>query len=177
MRSAIANRRVDPRRSGSSQPMTRCPRMTAGASLRYTGADRMQFIPYLDFEGRCREAFDFYAGVFRSRITMRMTYGESPMAADLPADAHGRIMHSQLESAGGILMGADGPPHQIPTKGCVNLPTDTPAEAERIFAALADGGEVQMALQETFWAHRFGMLTDRYGKGWMVNCMKTPPAA
>jgi PhnB protein len=134
----------------------------------------MQFIPYLDFDGQCREAFDFYAGIFRAKVTMRMTYGESPMAADMPVETHGRVMHSQLESASGILMGADGPPHQASSRGCVNIQVDSPAEAERIFHALADGGEVQMPIAETFWAQRFGMLTDRYGKAWMVNCMKSP---
>jgi len=137
----------------------------------------MHFIPYLDFDGQCREAFDFYATVFKGQITMRMTYGESPMAADMPAQAHGRILHSQLESAGGILMGADGPPpHAGSNKGCVNIQVDTPAEADRVFRALADGGQVQMPIAETFWAQRFGMLVDRYGKAWMVNCLKPLPA-
>ena len=136
----------------------------------------MQFIPYLNFDGQCGEAFDFYAKVFDAKICFRMTYGESPMAKDMPVETHGRVMHTQLESAGGILMGADGPPDTESHKGCVNLPIDTPAEAERVFNALAEGGEVQMPIQETFWAHRFGMLQDRYGKAWMVNCMKAPDA-
>ncbi|MHA6204120.1 VOC family protein [Dyella soli] len=134
----------------------------------------MQFIPYLNFDGQCREAFDFYATAFKAKITMRMTYGESPMAAEMPPETHGRVMHSQLETANGLLMGADGPPNTATHKGCVNLMIDTPAEAERVFKALSDGGEVQMPIQETFWAKRFGALTDRYGKAWMVNCLKTP---
>ena len=134
----------------------------------------MQFIPYLDFDGQCREAFDFYATAFQGKITMRMTFGESPMAKDMPPEAHGRVMHSQLETANGILMGADGPPHTHTHAGCVNLNVDSPAEADRVFNALAVGGDVQMPIAETFWAHRFGMLTDRYGKAWMVNCTKTP---
>lgn len=138
------------------------------------GVATMQFIPYLDFDGQCKEAFDFYANVFNSKITFSMTYGESPMAKDMPAETHGRVMHTQLESAGGILMGADCPPNSPSNRGCVNLPVDTVAEAERIFNALVEGGVAQMPIQETFWALRFGMLTDRYGKGWMVNCMKTP---
>ena len=132
----------------------------------------MQFIPYLDFDGQCREAFDFYARVFNGQVTMRMTYGESPMAGEMPPATHGRVMHSQLDSGNAVLMGADGPPQHAPNRGCVNIAVDTPAEAERIHAALAEGGSVQMPLQETFWAQRFGMLTDRYGKAWMVNCMK-----
>ena len=131
----------------------------------------MQFIPYLDFDGECGKAFDFYAKVFNGTVT-RFTYGESPMAADVPAAAHDRIMHAQLLADGAVLMGADGPPRNAPNKGCVNIQIDAPEEAERIFAALSAGGSVQMPIGETFWAHRFGMLTDRYGKGWMVNCTK-----
>ena len=136
----------------------------------------MKFIPYLDFDGNCREAFDFYATAFNGSISMRMTYGESPMAGEMPPDTHGRIMHSQLQTADGILMGADGPPHAPSSSGCVNLDVDTPAEAERLFTALSEGAAIQMPLGETFWAHRFGMLTDRYGKAWMVNCLKPMPA-
>lgn len=134
----------------------------------------MKFVPYLDFDGQCREAFDFYATVFQGSITMRMTYGESPMAGELPTATHGRVMHNTLESAGAVLMGADGPPGTASHKGCVNVQVDAPAEAERVFQALSDGGAVQMPIQETFWAKRFGMVTDRFGKAWMINCMKTP---
>lgn len=134
----------------------------------------MQFIPYLNFDGQCREAFDFYAAALNGKVTSRMTFGESPMAGELPSEFHGRVMHSQLESAGGILMGADGPPDTPNHKGLVNITVDTPDEAERAFKALAVGGEVGIDMHETFWARRFGMLTDRYGKAWMVNCLKTP---
>lgn len=132
----------------------------------------MSFIPYLAFDGTCREAFDFYAGVFAGEITFRMTCGESPMAAELPAHAHDRIMHSRLDCPHGALMGADCPQSAPSAKGCVNISVETPAEAERVFHALAEGGQVQMPIDETFWAQRFGMLVDRYGHAWMVNCMK-----
>jgi PhnB protein len=162
---------VDPAHCRSSFPRA-TTRDQSRRILTNPGATIMQFIPYLDFDGQCREAFDFYATVFNGKITMRMTFGESPMASEMPVEAHDRVMHSQLESAGGILMGADGPPHSASRRSCVSLPVDTPTEAERIFNALAAGGEVQMPIQETFWAERFGMLTDRYGKAWMVNCAK-----
>ena len=135
----------------------------------------MQFIAYLDFDGQCRDAFDFYANVFRGVVTMRMTYGDSPMAAQTPPDQRDRVMHSQLDSGGGVLMGADAPPGTPISRSCVNAQVTDPAEAERIFAALSDGGAIQMPLQETFWAQRFGLLVDRYGKGWMVNCLKPMP--
>ena len=135
----------------------------------------MQLIPYLNFDGRCREAFDFYARALGGEVTMRMTYGESPMREQMPADGYDRVMHSQVEAGGATLMGADGPPpHDIAAGTCVNVMVDSIADAERIFAALLEGGKAQMPLQETFWAHRWGALTDRYGKPWMVNFMKTP---
>lgn len=136
----------------------------------------MRFIAYLNFDGNCRAAFDLYREVFRGEIVMRMTYGDSPMADQIPVDSHSGIMHCQLEAAGAVLMGADGPPpHGASGQGtCVNIDVDSIEEAERIYAALSAGGEVRMPLQETFWAHRWGAFTDRFGKPWMVNCMKQP---
>jgi PhnB protein len=136
----------------------------------------MDFIPYLSFNGNCREAFDFYAVAFNGKITMRITFGESPAANDMPPETHDQVMHSQLETAHGVLMGTDGEPHAGAGNGVVNVVVATPEDAERVFKALADGGIVQLPLGETSWAHRFGMLTDRYGKAWMVNCVKTMDA-
>lgn len=134
----------------------------------------MQFIAYLNFNGNCRTAFDFYRSVFQSEIAMCMTYGDSPMRDEMPADSHGLIMHTQLVADGAILMGADGPPPHDNKGGntCINIQVNSVDEAERIFHALSAGGEVQMPLQETFWAHRWASFTDRYGKPWMLNCMK-----
>ena len=136
----------------------------------------MRFIAYLNFDGNCRAAFDLYREVFRGEIVMRMTYGDSPMCDEIPVDSRNRIMHCQLEAAGAVLLGADGPPpHHASGQGtCVTVDVDSIEEAERIYAALSQGGEVQMPLQETFWAHRWGAFTDRFGKPWMVNCMKQP---
>jgi PhnB protein len=134
----------------------------------------MQLIAYLNFNGNCREAFDFYRDVFKGEITTRMTYGESPMRDQMPPDSYGMIMHNQLEADGAILMGADGPPPHDGKGGntYININVQDVDEAERIFHALSAGGNVQMPLQETFWAHRWASLTDRFGKPWMVNCMK-----
>jgi PhnB protein len=136
----------------------------------------MRLIAYLNFDGQCRAAFDLYREVFRGEIVMRMSYGDSPMRDEIPADSRDRIMHCQLEAAGAVLMGADGPPpHTASGQGtCVNVDVDSIEEAERIYAALSAGGSVQMPLQETFWAHRWGAFTDRFGKPWMINCMKQP---
>lgn len=130
----------------------------------------MQFIPYLNFDGNCKEAFAFYAEVFRGEIVMMMTAGSSPMADQFPADARERIIHARLLTSNGVLMGADGPSPRVQPGMCVNISVDEPAEADRVFTALLEGASVQMPIAETFWALRFGMLTDRFGTPWMVNC-------
>lgn len=132
----------------------------------------MQLIAYLNFDGNAREAMDFYANVFGGQVAQRFTYGGSPMCDEMGPEYHDRIMHSQVEAAGAIVMGADGPPPHAAGSTAVNIVIESPEEAERIFHALADGGQVHMAIEETFWAYRFGALQDRYGKGWMVNCLK-----
>ena len=136
----------------------------------------MRLIAYLNYDGRCREAFDAYRDALGGEIVMRFTYGESPMRDDMPPESHGMIMHCQLDVGNAVLMGADGPPpHTASGQGtCVNIDVDGIEEAERIYAALSEGGTVQMPLQETFWAHRWASFVDRFGKPWMINCMKTP---
>jgi PhnB protein len=138
----------------------------------------MQILPYLNFDGRCREAFDFYRAALGGERLDVMTYGESPMAAGMPESSHALVMHACLQVGGTMLMGADGPPPHAPSdaKDFVNLMVDTPADAERVWARLAEGADVRMPLQATFWAERFGMLVDRYGKAWMVNCLARDPA-
>ncbi|MEF3851091.1 hypothetical protein P0P54_09370, partial [Campylobacter jejuni] len=87
----------------------------------------MQLIPYLNFTGQCREAFDFYARALGGKVTFAMTYGESPMRGQMPADTSHWIMHSQIEASGAILMGADGPPADTPRGGgtVINVQVDT----------------------------------------------------
>lgn len=133
----------------------------------------MQLIPYLNFGGQCREAFAFYRDVFDGQIIGQMTYGESPMCDQMPPESKPMIMHTCLQIGDVMLMGADGPPpHAESGQGTfINISVDKVEQAERVWAALLDGGEARMPLQETFWAQRFGMLVDRYGKPWMVNCM------
>ena len=133
----------------------------------------MQLIAYLPFDGTCAEAFEFYRDAFGGEIVFRMTVGESPMAAQMPRESHGRIMHIHLQAGASALMGADmqaGCGDAGPGAGtCVNVMLDSVDEAERVWAKLARGAEIRMPLEPTFWATRFGMLTDRFGKAWMVN--------
>jgi PhnB protein len=103
---------------------------------------------------------------------MMMRLGESPMANQVPAERRNQIMHMRMTAAGTVLMGADAPPeyYQKPQGFSVALNFTDPAEAERVFNALAEKGTVQMPLQQTFWAVRFGALVDQFGIPWMINC-------
>ncbi len=133
----------------------------------------MQINPYLNFAGDCAEAFAFYAKLFGGTIEMQMTHGGSPMADQVPAEWHHKIMHIQMKTADGFtLMGSDAPPayYNKPQGFFVSLQMMDPAEAERIYAALMKGGVASMELQKTSWAERFAMLTDRFGIPWIVNC-------
>jgi len=133
----------------------------------------MQLNPYLSFNGQCEAAFKFYERCFGGRIQCLMTY-ESRPAAEYPAPAEWRkkILHASLMVGDQVLMGADAPPdrYQKPQGFAVTLGLRDQAEAERIFSALAEKGTVGMALQETFWAIRFGVLVDRFGIPWTINC-------
>ncbi|WP_133500820.1 VOC family protein [Cognatilysobacter terrigena] len=141
----------------------------------------MQLIAYLAFDGNCREAFEFYRAALGGEFVYVATFGESPMAADMPPETHDRLMHIHLQVGGAALMGSDGGGGE----GCeastaagsttVNISVDTPDEAERIWAKLSEGAQVTMPLAPTFWAQRFGMLKDRFGKPWMVNCPTAQP--
>ena len=135
----------------------------------------MRINPYLIFNGDCKAAFTFYAQALPGRIDVMMTFGESPAREHFPADLHNLIIHTSLSIDDQAIMGSDTTPDR-PTDdmaACsISLNVDSIAEAERVFAALSDDGSVQMPLEATFWAARFGMLVDRFGVSWMVNCEK-----
>ena len=132
----------------------------------------MRWNPYLMFDGRCEEAFRFYEKCLGGKIVTLAPFGDTPACAHVPPEYRNRIMHARLEVGDQVLMGSDTTP-QHPHEGVkgssVALQLKDPAQAERVFNALADGGTVTMPMQETFWAARFGMLVDRYGVPWMVN--------
>lgn len=141
----------------------------------------MKLIPFLGFNGNAHEAMAFYAQALGGKVTSEMKYRDMPPSPDMDMEGCGpmapdtldRVAHCQLEAGGAILMAADGPQGQGEGGNtAINVDVDTVEEAERVFKALAEGGQVKMPLAETFWAHRWGFLLDRYGKPWMVNCMK-----
>ena len=135
----------------------------------------MQWNPYLAFNGQCETAFKFYERCLGGKIVAMMPYGDTPAAGHVPADHRGKIMHARLVVGSQVLMGSDAHPgHPYGgVKGCsVAIHVETPDEAERVFKALAENGTVVMPLGQTFWAARFGMLTDQFGVPWMINCEK-----
>jgi PhnB protein len=133
----------------------------------------MQVNPYLNFNGQCAEAFGFYEQLLGGKIEAMMTFGESPMAGEMPRESHSRILHARLVVDGQVLMGSDAPPEMYakPQGLYVSLNVETSADGQRIFQALADNWTVIMPFEKTFWAAGgFGMLVDRFGTPWMVNC-------
>jgi PhnB protein len=132
----------------------------------------MQLIPYLTFNGQCEAAFKFYEQCLGGTIVTMMPYVGTPAENSVPAPCRNRILHATLMVGDEVLMGSDGPPDRYEkTQGfSVALQIKNPADAERIFHALAENGTVQMPLQQTFWAVLFGMLVDRFGIPWLVNC-------
>lgn len=132
----------------------------------------MQLTPYLIFDGDCRQAFDFYQKAIGGEIVMMIDHRIPEMAGHVPPGWDDKIMHARLVAGNATLMGSDNMPGATGTKYgfSVSLQVDTPAEAERYFSALSDGGNITMPIGQTFWALRFGMLVDRFGVSWMVNC-------
>ncbi|HZQ53816.1 MAG TPA: VOC family protein [Bryobacteraceae bacterium] len=133
-----------------------------------------QLNPYLNFNGQCEAAFKFYEQCFGGKDLMLMKFGESPMAGDTPPEWRDKIMHAHLNIGQSALLGSDAPPDrfQKPQGFYVSYSLNDPAEAERVFKTLSENGQVQMPLQQTFWAVRFGMVADRFGIQWMINCEK-----
>ena len=132
----------------------------------------MQMNPYLAFNGQCEAAFKFYEKCLGGKIVMMITNGGSPMADQVPADRRDKILHARLMVGDEVLMGSDAPPERYEqAKGfSVTIGVDDPGDAERIFRDLSQNGTVQMPIQKTFWAVRFGILVDQFGIPWMINC-------
>ena len=131
--------------------------------------------PYLFFDGNCREAFAFYEQAIDAKVESIMTWADGPMADEMPPEAQGLVMHASLLLGDDRIMASDEmpPENYKPMNGIrVVINADGPEDAERFFARLSEGGTVDMPMEETFWAERFGLLTDQFGVPWMVNCDK-----
>ena len=132
----------------------------------------MQISAYLVFPGNCEEAFQTYAKIFGGKIEGVFKWGGTPAEQSVPPQWKDKVMHASVRIGNDALMGVDEQPdrYQAPKGISISVHLSEAAEAERIFSALAEQGAVSVPMQETFWAIRFGMLTDRFGIPWMINC-------
>ena len=132
----------------------------------------MQVNPYLSFNGECEAAFTCYARCLGGQPGEMFRYAGSPMAKDVPDDWQNKIMHASLTVGGQVLMGGDVAPdrYEKPRGFTLSIQIRSTVEAERIFHELSQGGQVTLPLEQTFWAARFGMLIDRFGIPWQINC-------
>ena len=130
----------------------------------------MQVQPYLFFDGRCEEAIEFYRRTLGAEVEMLMPFKDSPEPAMNPPDAGDKVMHACLRIGDTRVMASDGRCQGRPSFAgfALSLSVADEAEAERRFAALGDGGEVQMPLAKTFFSPCFGMVADRFGVSWMI---------
>jgi PhnB protein len=132
----------------------------------------MRINPHLCFDGQCEAAFRTYEKLLGGEIKTMLTYGASPMADQFPAYLQDRIIHATLQVVDQELAGADVPSadYRVPQGFYVTLGLADLAKAEHIFRGLAEGGRIAMPLQKTFWAMGFGVLVDRFGVPWEINC-------
>ena len=130
----------------------------------------MQLHTYLNYGGNCEQAFKFYEQHLGGKITMLMRHGEQPDASKVPAEWQNAVLHARMDLGGTELLGADMPPDRFqPIRSAyLTLTLGSDAEADRVFALLADGGQIFMPMQDTFFASRFAMLRDRFGTSWML---------
>ena len=134
----------------------------------------MQIEPYLFFEGRCEEALKFYQAHIGAEVTMLMRFKESPDPEACPPGAEENVMHAVMQIGDSTVMVSDGQCDGYPSfQGfSLSIATSDTSEAEQLFNALCDGGEVVMPLAKTFWSPGFGMVKDKFGVSWMVNVME-----
>ena len=137
-----------------------------------------QAIAYLAFNGNCADAVRFYERALRGKLEVLMSGADSPMAEHIPKEFAHRILHARLALPGGGMLYAGDAPAHVPYEGIkgVSIAVDyaTVDEAEAVFNALADGGQVSMPMQPAFWAKRWGMLVDKFGTPWIVNGEQIP---
>lgn len=134
----------------------------------------MKVIPYLFFNGQCEEAFKFYEKVLGAKIEAMLPYKDMPGDMQHPPELLNKIMHARMSIGDQIVMASDSPADRFnkPQGFDLNLSVEKPEEADRIFKALSEGAQIAMPIAETFWAQRFGVLVDKFGTPWMVNCEK-----
>ena len=130
---------------------------------------------YISFNGDCEAAFQYYEEVLGAKPGLLFRYADSPMIDVVPEGWGNRIMHGSIRIGGKLLEGADVPPdrYEKPQGFSLALNVPNPDEAERLYEKLGEGGKVMYTIAKTFWSERFGMVVDRFGIPWMINCETT----
>jgi PhnB protein len=128
----------------------------------------MKMYTYVNFAGKCAEAFKYYEKHLGGRVGMLMTHAQAPDQSKVDPALKDTVLHARISIGDTELMGADIPSAEGMRSAYLSLLVETDAEADRIFSALAEGGQVFMPMQETFFASRFGQLRDRFGINWMI---------
>ena len=130
----------------------------------------MQLHTYLNYGGNCEEAFRFYEQHLGGKIIFLMRHGEQPGPGNVPPEWNGKVLHARMNLGGTELLGADIPAERFqPIRSAyLSLTVGSVDEAERIYSLLSDGGQIFMPMEETFFAHRFAMLRDKFGTSWML---------
>jgi len=130
----------------------------------------MKLYTYLNYGGNCASAFRFYEKHLHGKILTLMTQGQMPGAKSIPPERANDVVHARIEIGGNTVMASDVPPDRFQPMRSVylSLNVDSSEEAERLYALLCDGGEIFMKMEETFFAHRFAMLRDKFGTSWMI---------
>lgn len=136
----------------------------------------MKLITYVNFRGTCAEALQYYEKHLGARVGMMVKFGQAPDQSSVSPDWKEKIMHATIAIGEIDLMGADIPNAEPMRSAYLTLSMETDSEVERIYSALADGGEVFMPIQETFFASRYGQLRDRFGINWMILHPRPRPA-
>jgi PhnB protein len=136
----------------------------------------MKLNTYVNFAGKCADAFRFYEQHLGGKVGMMMTHGQAPDQSRVNPEWRDAVLHARISIGGTELMGADIPSAEPMRSAYLSLGVESDAEAERMFSALSDGGEIFMPIQETFFASRFGQLRDRFGINWMIVHERPIPA-
>src|SRR3954469_6705722 len=137
-----------------------------------TTNSHLELSAYISFKGDCEAAFKCYEEVLGAEPGLLFRYADSPVAEVVPEDWGSKIMHGSVRIGGKLLEGADVPPdrYENPKGFSLTLNVSSASEAERVFRTLGNGGQVLYEIAKTFWSERFGMVVDRFGIPWMINC-------
>jgi PhnB protein len=136
----------------------------------------MKMNTYLNFRGTCAEAFKYYEKHLGAKVGMMMTHAQSPEQGPLGPEWKDKVLHASISVGEAELMGTDVPHAEPMRSAYLALGTDSDNEAERIFSALSEGGQVLMPIRDTFFASRFGQVRDRFGINWMILHERPTPA-